>query len=139
MKKEQIAKYVLARRRNKLRNASCHGVVTNCETRFDTVPEHTTLENREERIMPKGSPELTAARKEEIINACEQLYQTMSFKDVGLADAFRGYHGRTEPDREGRQGEIHRYLQLFCLADRQGKRDRAARRLCKIRIHPGTL
>ena len=30
-----------------------------------------------ESVMPKGSPELTAARKEEIINACEQLYQTM--------------------------------------------------------------
>ena len=29
--------------------------------------------------MPKGSPERTAARKEEIISACEKLYQTMSF------------------------------------------------------------
>lgn len=36
--------------------------------------------------MPKGSPELTAARKEEIINACEQLYQTMSFKDITLKE-----------------------------------------------------
>lgn len=36
--------------------------------------------------MPKGSPELTAARKEEIVNACEQLYQTMSFKDITLKD-----------------------------------------------------
>lgn len=36
--------------------------------------------------MPKGSPELTAARKEEIINACEQLYQTKSFKDITLKD-----------------------------------------------------
>lgn len=34
--------------------------------------------------MPKGSPERTAARKEEIINACEKLYQTMSFKDITL-------------------------------------------------------
>ena len=32
--------------------------------------------------MPKGSPERTAARKEEIISACEKLYQTMSFKDI---------------------------------------------------------
>lgn len=39
-----------------------------------------------ENIMPKGSPELTAARKEEIINACEQLYQTMSFKDITLKE-----------------------------------------------------
>ena len=36
--------------------------------------------------MPKGSPELTAARKEEIISACEQLYQTMSFKDITLKE-----------------------------------------------------
>ena len=36
--------------------------------------------------MPKGSPELTAARKDEIISACEQLYQTMSFKDITLKD-----------------------------------------------------
>lgn len=36
--------------------------------------------------MPKGSPELKAARKDEIINACEQLYQTMSFKDITLKE-----------------------------------------------------
>ena len=39
--------------------------------------------------MPKGSPELTAARKEEIVNACEQLYQTMSFKDITLKEISR--------------------------------------------------
>ena len=37
-------------------------------------------------LMPKGSPELTAARKEEIVNACERLYQTMSFKDITLKE-----------------------------------------------------
>ncbi len=36
--------------------------------------------------MPKGSPELTNARKEEIINACEKLYKTKSFKDITLKD-----------------------------------------------------
>lgn len=36
--------------------------------------------------MPKGSPELTNARKEEIINACEKLYQSMSFKEITLKD-----------------------------------------------------
>ena len=36
--------------------------------------------------MPKGSPELTAARKEEIVNACEKLYQTMNFKDITLKE-----------------------------------------------------
>ncbi len=36
--------------------------------------------------MPKGSPELTNARKEEIINACEKLYKTHSFKEITLKD-----------------------------------------------------
>ena len=36
--------------------------------------------------MPRGSPELTAARKEEIIAACEKLYQTMSFKDITIQE-----------------------------------------------------
>ena len=36
--------------------------------------------------MPKGSPELTQARKDEIIAACEQLYQTMSFKEITLKE-----------------------------------------------------
>ena len=36
--------------------------------------------------MPKGSPELTASRKEEIINACEKLYQTMSFKEITIKE-----------------------------------------------------
>ncbi len=36
--------------------------------------------------MPKGSPELTNARKEEIINACEKLYQVMSFKEITIKE-----------------------------------------------------
>ena len=36
--------------------------------------------------MPKGSPERTAARRDEIISACEKLYQTMSFRDITLKD-----------------------------------------------------
>lgn len=36
--------------------------------------------------MPKGSPELTASRREEIINACEKLYRTMSFKEITLKE-----------------------------------------------------
>ena len=36
--------------------------------------------------MPKGSPELTSARKEEIISACRKLYETMSFKDITLKE-----------------------------------------------------
>ena len=36
--------------------------------------------------MPKGSIELTEKRKDEIISACEKLYQTMSFKDITLKE-----------------------------------------------------
>lgn len=34
--------------------------------------------------MPKGSPELTNARKEEIISACKTLYRDVSFKDITI-------------------------------------------------------
>ncbi len=36
--------------------------------------------------MPKGSPELTQARREEIIDACEELYKTMSFKEITIKE-----------------------------------------------------
>ena len=36
--------------------------------------------------MIKGTPERIALRREEIINACEQLYQTMSFKEITLKE-----------------------------------------------------
>ena len=36
--------------------------------------------------MPIGSPERIAARREEIIRACEKLYRTMSFKEITLKD-----------------------------------------------------
>ena len=36
--------------------------------------------------MFKGTPEIIAQRREEIVNACEQLYQTMSFKDITLKE-----------------------------------------------------
>ena len=36
--------------------------------------------------MPKGSAELTRARKEEIIAACRELYETRSFKDITLKE-----------------------------------------------------
>ena len=38
--------------------------------------------------MSRGSPALTAARKEEIIEACARLYETMSFKEIGTATSF---------------------------------------------------
>jgi len=36
--------------------------------------------------MVKGTPELIAGRREEVINACEQLYQTMSFREITLKE-----------------------------------------------------
>ena len=36
--------------------------------------------------MPKGSEELTKARKEEIVDACASLYETMSFRDITIRD-----------------------------------------------------
>jgi len=36
--------------------------------------------------MPRGSPERTSARREEIINACEELYKTMSFKEITIKE-----------------------------------------------------
>ena len=36
--------------------------------------------------MPKGSEELTKARKEEIIDACASLYETKSFRDITIRD-----------------------------------------------------
>lgn len=36
--------------------------------------------------MQKAGPEAVAARREEIINACEKLYQTKGFKDITIKD-----------------------------------------------------
>ena len=36
--------------------------------------------------MIKGTPELIAQRREEIINACEQLYRKMSFREITLKE-----------------------------------------------------
>ena len=36
--------------------------------------------------MPKGSSELTAERRKEIVDACEKLYRTMSFKDITIIE-----------------------------------------------------
>ena len=36
--------------------------------------------------MPRGSEELTNARKEEIIDACASLYETMGFRDITIRD-----------------------------------------------------
>ena len=42
--------------------------------------------NGGESDMIKGTPELINERREEIINACEQLYETMSFRQITLKE-----------------------------------------------------
>lgn len=39
--------------------------------------------------MPKGSEELVNARREEIINACEELYKKMGFKEITIKEIGR--------------------------------------------------
>ena len=39
--------------------------------------------------MPRGSAQLTQARRDEIIAACAKLYETMSFKDITLKEIAR--------------------------------------------------
>ena len=36
--------------------------------------------------MRKGTPEQVALKREEIVDACEQLYQTMSFREITLKE-----------------------------------------------------
>ena len=36
--------------------------------------------------MPKGSAELVASRKDEIVKAVEKLYQSVNFKDITLKE-----------------------------------------------------
>ena len=43
--------------------------------------------------MPRGSEELTNARKAEIVNACAVLYETRSFKEITLKDCKTGIIG----------------------------------------------
>ena len=42
--------------------------------------------NGKEEIMFKGTPALITQRREEIISACEKLYQTKSFREITLKD-----------------------------------------------------
>lgn len=46
--------------------------------------------------MPRGSAELTNARRQEIINACKQLYKTMSFKEITIKE-IANYTSFTRP------------------------------------------
>ena len=59
--------------------------------------------------MPKGSPELTNARRCEIVEACAKLYRTLPFKDItiGLISAKTSFtrtsvynYFRTKEDRK---------------------------------------
>ena len=49
--------------------------------------------------MIKRTPELIAQRREEIINACEELYRTMSFKEITLKEIVRGLYLLSEKEK----------------------------------------
>ena len=53
---------------------------------YNAIVDTVSTERREKSIMFKGTPETVAQRREEIVGACEQLYQTMSFKDITLKE-----------------------------------------------------
>ena len=46
--------------------------------------------------MPKGSPERTQARREEIIHACSKLYETKGFKEITIKE-IAGFTSFTRP------------------------------------------
>ncbi len=56
------------------------------ERGYNVIVDTVSTTCREEYIMFKGTPEIIAQRREEIVSACEQLYQTMSFKDITLKE-----------------------------------------------------
>ena len=54
---------------------------------YDVVVDTVSmLMGRETEIVIKGTPELISQRREEIISACEKLYQTKSFKEITLKE-----------------------------------------------------
>ena len=57
-------------------------VSTRC---YYTIVDTVSTERKEKKMF-KGTPEIIAQRREEIIGACEQLYETMSFKDITLKE-----------------------------------------------------
>ena len=54
--------------------------------RYNVSESGSSSDGRGSIYMSRGSIELTNARREEIISACEKLYQTMSFKEITLKD-----------------------------------------------------
>lgn len=61
-------------------------VLTRCQN-SGTIYVMTPCQYRKgETGLPKGSPELTASRKEEIVKACEMLYKKKSFREITIKD-----------------------------------------------------
>lgn len=64
--------------------------------------------------MIKGTPELIEKRREEIVNACEQLYQTMGFKEITLKEIGKVTES---PDRQYIiTSRLKRKFSLLCLS-----------------------
>lgn len=57
--------------------------------------------------MSRGSPALTAARKEEIVAACAKLYETMSFKEITIKEVCRVPDSGSLIRRIERQNGLH--------------------------------
>lgn len=84
--------------------------------------------------MPKGSPERSRTRREEIIRACETLYETMSFKDITMKEISK-FTSFTRPS-------IYNYFQTkeeIFLALLQREYERWIEQLRQIRADNTTL
>ena len=63
-----------------------NNILTLCKN-DDIINLHRVRMQTERKIiMPKGSPELTEKRKNEILDACEKVYRTQGFYGVNIKD-----------------------------------------------------
>lgn len=84
--------------------------------------------------MPKGSEALTSARKEEIVDACAQLYATRDFKDVTIREIGKV----TSCTRTSIYNYFETKEEIF-LALLQREYARWNERLCAVREESGRL
>jgi AcrR family transcriptional regulator len=67
-------------------NGASIAVDTVSEQCYNSITDTVSTTRKERIIMFKGTPDIIAQRREEIVNACEELYQTMSFRDINLKE-----------------------------------------------------
>ena len=68
--------------------SGAHGLIKNIDTMSEMRYIHIDTKSKTRMGIrhAEGSLERTAARKEEIVDACEQLYRTMSFREITLKE-----------------------------------------------------